>query len=71
MNKYKSFSDLAQAFDSLKRETFLTHRGCLITKCGDGFMLCGRFFPTLKAVDDELDRQFGKWNTNIIKQNNG
>jgi len=71
MNRYKSFVDLAKVFDMFKEEHFINHRGCLVEKAGVGYKLSGRYFPSMKAIDDELDRQFGKWSENVKKQNNG
>ncbi len=69
--KYNSFVDFGKAFDKVMNETFINYKGHILEKSGTGYIYSGKYYSTLKEVDEYLKTFYQQWNEDIIKQNNG
>lgn len=52
--------DLGLAFEKLKEETFIKHRGVLLEKMENGFRYDGMEFGSLEEFDEWLDSEIIK-----------
>lgn len=68
MKKYKSFSDLGEAFAKFVDDTFIVHHGNILEKAGTEYIMSGKYYATLEEVDAALKESYKGLNNSINRK---